>query len=72
MDVATIDSDTVSARFNLADDCGLCPECGATMKEIDRLKESSWTFIWLVCTRADCDGQWLQRKVCQESERSVS
>jgi hypothetical protein len=72
MVTATIHAGPLNTRFNLADECGLCPECGATMKEIDRLKENSWTFIWLVCTRADCDGQWLQRKVCQESEQSDS
>jgi hypothetical protein len=66
MDVATIDAGAASTRFDLADEYGLCPECGAQMREIDRLKESSCSFVWLACTQVDCDGQWLQRKVCRD------
>jgi len=40
----------------------LCPECGATMVEFDRLTEDGAVFIWYACTREDCTGQWLSKK----------
>jgi len=40
----------------------LCPECGATMAEFDRLMEDGAVFIWYACTREDCTGQWLSKK----------
>jgi|GEM_PF-698976 hypothetical protein len=69
MDVAVIETDAVSTRFDQAEESGLCPECGATMNEIDRLREGPWTFIWLGCARADCSGQWLQKKPCSDFGR---
>ncbi len=41
----------------------LCPECGATMVEFDRQMEDGAVFIWYTCTREDCTGQWLSKKV---------
>jgi hypothetical protein len=41
----------------------LCPECGASMAEFDRLTEDGAVFIWYACTREDCSGQWLSKKV---------
>ena len=41
----------------------LCPECGATMAEFDRLAEDGAVFIWYACTREDCSGQWLSKRV---------
>lgn len=40
-----------------------CPECGAAMVEFDRLTEDGAVFIWYACTREDCTGQWLSKKV---------
>jgi len=39
-----------------------CPECGATMVELDRVTEDGAVFIWYTCTREDCTGQWLSRR----------
>jgi hypothetical protein len=41
----------------------MCPECGASMAEFDRLTEDGAMFIWYACTREDCTGQWLSKKV---------
>lgn len=40
-----------------------CPECGALMVEFDRLEEDGALFIWYSCTREDCTGQWLAKRV---------
>jgi hypothetical protein len=40
----------------------ICPECGASMVEFDRLTEDSAVFIWYACTRENCTGQWLTKK----------
>jgi hypothetical protein len=62
MDVTMFEKDAISNKFRQADECGLCPECGAVMNEVDRLKEGLYTFIWLECSKSDCNGQWLQKK----------
>ncbi len=56
----------LSGRFQLADEKGLCPECGAHMNEISRLNESNSAYIWLRCGKNGCRGQWLQKKQCSE------
>ena len=40
----------------------LCPQCRAEMAEVDRVNENGFSFIWYECKRADCDGQWLEKK----------
>ena len=45
------------------DEVRLCAECGATLVEFDRLTEDGAVFIWYACTREDCAGQWLSKKV---------
>ena len=40
----------------------ICPECGATMIESDRLMEDGAVFIWYTCSDGDCTGQWLAKK----------
>lgn len=40
----------------------VCPECGATMVEFDKLTEDGAVFIWYTCTREDCSGQWLTKR----------
>jgi hypothetical protein len=62
MDAVMIETNTVCNKFHKADDLGLCPECGAVMKEVDRLIEGKRTYIWLECSKSDCNGQWLQKK----------
>ena len=37
-----------------------CPQCGALMKEADRCKEGSITYVWFECVKLGCDGQWFQ------------
>jgi len=39
-----------------------CPECGATMVEVDKITEDGAVFIWYTCTREDCTGQWLTKR----------
>jgi hypothetical protein len=58
--------DVLSERFRLADEKGLCPECGAPMNETDRLNENGSIFVWLRCDRDGCDGSWLGKASCLE------
>jgi hypothetical protein len=39
-----------------------CPECGATMVELDRLSEDGAVFIWYACAREECTGQSMSKK----------
>ncbi len=41
----------------------ICPQCNARMVIVDRFKENGVLFTWYECSRTDCDGQWLQKKV---------
>jgi len=54
---------SVTGGSLLVDAEWLCPECGATMFEFDRLTEDGAVFIWYACTREDCTGQRLSKKV---------
>ena len=52
----------LSERFQLADEQGLCPECGSQMDEMGRLNEGDGAYVWLQCGKGGCGGQWLQKK----------
>ena len=41
----------------------ICPECNAAMVVVDRFEENGVLFTWYECSRTDCDGQWLQKKI---------
>jgi len=47
-----------------------CPQCGGPMREAERHKEGSTTYVWFECIRAGCDGQWLQPYVSLLSKQS--
>ena len=38
-----------------------CPVCGGEMKEALSLKERGSRFVWLECSRTDCQGLLLKR-----------
>ena len=59
-----------SARFNCAEQKGLCPVCGEAMKEEDRVKEGLHMFVWYKCEREGCDGQWLQKRLVWQTKHS--
>ncbi len=44
----------------------ICPECGESMAEFDRLEEDGAVFIWYACTREDGPGQWLSKKMLRK------
>ena len=62
MDAIILETNSVCNKFHQADELGLCPECGAVMNEVDRLTEGGCIYIWFVCSKSVCDGQWLQKK----------
>jgi len=45
-----------------------CPGCGGTMAEVERINENGFLFIWYECAMANCDGQWLEKKVADMKE----
>lgn len=53
----------LSARLHRAASEQLCPECSSPMIEVDRLNESEGMFIWYQCSKDNCNGQWLQKKL---------
>ena len=40
----------------------LCPECSSSMKEVDRVNENGFIYIWYECNQPHCNGQWLEKK----------
>lgn len=56
---------TVTKNFFGVSNKHMCPNCSGAMTEIDRVNENGFSFIWYECIRANCDGQWLEKKVGQ-------
>jgi hypothetical protein len=55
-----------SAKFQSAENEGLCPICGKLMMEVDRMKEGLHFFVWFKCGIGNCEGQWLQKQPAWE------
>jgi hypothetical protein len=47
-----------------------CPECGAPMTEVERVRENGFFFIWYECSRQNCNGQWLERESVLSPKRN--
>ena len=56
--------ETIAARkeFLTNKNNHMCPDCGGSMNEVDRVKENGFAYIWYECTEIECDGQWLEKK----------
>lgn len=61
---------TNSTKFQSAEKEGLCPICGELMKEVDRMKEGLYFFVWFKCERENCEGQWLQKRAARQAENT--
>jgi hypothetical protein len=61
MDWTTKELDTESISILGSSVQQFCPECGAPMKEADRLYENGAIYIWYECSENDCNGSWLQK-----------
>jgi hypothetical protein len=55
---------TTRGHWELADK-HMCPNCRGAMAEVDRVNENGFSFIWYECMQANCNGQWLEKKVGQ-------
>lgn len=40
-----------------------CPDCSGMLKVVEQVNENSVSFVWYKCSKADCSGQWLERRV---------
>ena len=60
----TMKTKAITARSNFFEVANkhLCPDCRGAMAEIDRVNENGYSYIWYECIRADCDGQWFEKK----------
>jgi hypothetical protein len=52
----------LDANFQMTERRGLCPVCGRSMTQTDRLKEGKNVFIWYKCMNDECGGQRLQKQ----------
>lgn len=59
MKIASINE--LGARLRRAAKQQLCPECGAQMAEVDRVRDAEAVFVWYECRINNCNGQWLQK-----------
>ena len=59
MEIETI---TVQSELHKEKSRHICPDCGGSMNEIDKINEDGFTYIWYECAEIGCDGQWLERK----------
>lgn len=54
-----LESVSISSLCSLSEQ--YCPQCGADMKEVDRLNEGHTIFIWYECTDPHCHGSWIEK-----------
>jgi len=40
----------------------ICPDCGSSMTEVDRVNENGFAYVWYECEQTECDGQWLEKR----------
>ena len=57
-----MDTTELMSRIARAKYQQLCPECGARMNEIDRVRENGTIFVWYKCSKDLCAGQWLEKR----------
>lgn len=55
----TLESESINTLNSISRQ--FCPECGAPMKEANRLSEDKVVYIWYRCSRGCCEGSWLQK-----------
>jgi len=59
----TLEQQAIEGKLRQSSGEQFCPECGAIMTEADRLIEGRALFVWYMCSRVGCDGQWLRKFV---------
>ena len=52
----------LSSGYSEASKKHLCPQCGSSMAEVERINENGFSFVWYECTRTNCNGQWLEKR----------
>ncbi len=59
-----METEAISARKELIKEKSgrVCPDCGGSMNEVDRVHEEGFAYIWYECAEIGCDGQWLEKK----------
>jgi hypothetical protein len=40
-----------------------CPDCGGVLREVERTNENDVSFFWYKCSRPDCSGGWLEKRI---------
>jgi hypothetical protein len=55
----------IGSRPQQNDRARVCPKCGATMVEADRVAEGDYLYIWYECSGAACDEQWLSKRLVE-------
>lgn len=41
----------------------LCPDCRSILREVGRVNENNISFIWYECSKTECGGHWLERRI---------
>ncbi len=40
----------------------LCPKCGRTLHEVDRVVEKGSLYLWYECSGPECDERWFEKE----------
>lgn len=40
----------------------LCPKCGRTLHEVDRVVEKGSLYLWYECSGPDCEDRWFEKE----------
>lgn len=52
----------VSIRIQPVRRMPLCPKCGRTLHEVDRVVEKGSLYLWYECGGPDCEDRWFEKE----------
>jgi hypothetical protein len=61
MDMSTTCLDPVSIRLPLVHRLPLCPKCGRTLHEVDRIAKRGSVYLWYECDGPECEERWFEK-----------
>jgi hypothetical protein len=60
--MSTIYLEPVSIRITSIRRMPLCPKCGRSLHEVDRVVEKGSLYLWYECSGPECEDRWFEKE----------